>query len=118
VERLLTLVSRAEKADELLMPVVADELTDDFASSTSNAANSRRRAMTFIVVRHRPARTVSRTNHGFQPFVVARAKPDCNPCSNRFTYPQADWNRSSAPIRQHEGQPLERVRSPITRPEG
>jgi hypothetical protein len=45
-------------------------------------------------------RAIPRPDYGFQPFAVARTKPDFNALSHpaRLAYPRAGWNHSSAPI--------------------
>jgi hypothetical protein len=45
-------------------------------------------------------RAVPRADNGFQPFPVARTKPDLNAFSHpaRLAYPPARWNHSLAPI--------------------
>jgi len=45
-------------------------------------------------------RTVPRPDNGFQPFAVARTKPDLNTFSHpaRLAYPRDRWNHSSASI--------------------
>ncbi len=49
---------------------------------------------------HMLLRAVARSDYGFQPFPVARTKPDLNafPHPARLAHPRAGWNHSSAPI--------------------
>jgi hypothetical protein len=45
-------------------------------------------------------RAIPRSNHSFQPFPVARTKPDFYPFSHpaRLAHPPDGWNHSSASI--------------------
>ena len=49
---------------------------------------------------HMLLRTVPRPDHAFQPFPVARTKPDFDALSHPdgLAYPRAGWNHSSVPI--------------------